>query len=33
MGFFDIFTDKAPAEPAEAQLMATAYGHVQGWYR
>ena len=30
MGFFDIFTDKAPAEPAEAQLMATAYGHVQG---
>lgn len=30
MGFFDIFTDKKPAEPAEAQLMATAYGHVQG---
>lgn len=30
MGFFDLFTSKTPTEPAEAQLKATVYGHVQG---
>ena len=30
MGFFDLFTDKTPEEPAEAQLTAYVQGKVQG---
>lgn len=30
MGFFDVFSGKGPAEPIEAQLVATVYGKVQG---
>ena len=30
MGFFDLFADKTPEEPAEAQLTAYVQGKVQG---
>ena len=30
MGFFDLFADKTPEEPAEAQLTAYVKGKVQG---
>ncbi|MFC2577068.1 MAG: hypothetical protein ACFNXW_09505, partial [Rothia dentocariosa] len=30
VGFFDLFTDKTPEEPAEAQLTAYVQGKVQG---
>ena len=30
MGFFDLFADKTPEEPAEAQLTAYVQGRVQG---
>ena len=30
MGFFDFFTDRTPAEPAEIRLVAFVSGKVQG---
>ena len=32
MGFFDFFTDRTPAEPAEIRLVAFVSGKVQGVY-